>query len=205
MSSLNKTLNLGFMASGRGSNMQAVIEACADGRLTAKPNLVISNNSQCGAMQRAQAAGIPHLHFSSQTHPQPTTLDEAICQAFQQHQIDLIILAGYMKKIGTQTLNAFQNRIINIHPALLPQYGGQGMYGLHVHTAVIEAGETETGVTVHLIDGEYDTGPILAQSSVPVLPHDTPQTLAQRVLAVEHQLLVETLIDIANHKISLPA
>lgn len=184
--------------------MQAVFDACKDGRLPATPALVISNNSQSGAMLRAQEEAIPHLHFSSKTHPHPAALDIAIRDAFVEHQVDLIILAGYMKKIGTQTLKAFHNRIVNIHPALLPKYGGQGMYGMHVHTAVMAARETETGVTVHLIDGEYDTGPILAQQTVPVWPDDTPETLAQRVLKVEHQFLVETLVNIANNHIQLP-
>ncbi len=184
--------------------MQAVIDACRDGRLTAVPALVISNNSQSGAMQRAREENIPRAHLSSKTHPDEAALDAAICQACRQHQVDLIILAGYMKKIGPQTLQTYQNRIINIHPALLPKFGGQGMYGIRVHTAVLAAGETETGVTIHLIDGEYDTGPILAQRSLPVQPDDTPETLAQRVLPVEHEYLVETLIKITTNKISLP-
>ena len=196
-------MNLGFLASHRGSNMQAVVDACKSGRLGAKPCVVISNNSQSGAIERANREGIPHFHLSTQTHPDPDQLDMAICDVLNQHNVGLVVLAGYMKKIGPKTLKVYKDRIVNIHPALLPKYGGRGMYGMHVHKAVIAAGEQETGVTVHLVDGSYDTGPVLAQSRVPVLADDTPKTLASRVLVEEHRFLVETLGCIISGEIPL--
>ena len=120
------------------------------------------------------------------------------------HHVDLVILAGYMKKIGYQMLDAFRGRIINIHPSLLPKYGGTGMYGMKVHAAVIAAGETETGVTVHVVDRDYDQGPILAQRVIPVETGDTPESLAARVLDTEHAIYVDTLDKLISGEIRLP-
>ena len=197
-------MNLGFFASGRGTNMQAVIDACNSGLLAAKPCVVISNNSTSEALARARQAGIPAYHFSSKTHPDPAQLDQVILAGLQQHRVDLVVLAGYMKRLGEKTLSAYQGRVINIHPALLPKYGGEGMYGAHVHAAVIAAGDQETGVTIHLVDREYDHGDILAQTRLPVLKGDTAVTLAERVLVREHTFLVETLKQIISGEIVLP-
>ena len=199
-----KTPNLGFFASGHGTNLQAVMDACNSGLLNAKPALVISNNSDSEALTRARRGKIPGYHFSSKTFPNLIQLDEAILSTLLKHQIDLVILAGYMKKLGEKTLAAYQGRMINIHPALLPKYGGVGMYGAHVHQAVIEAGDRETGVTIHLVDREYDHGQILAQCRVAVLEDDTAETLAARVLLKEHTFLVETLQRIIDGEIVLP-
>jgi phosphoribosylglycinamide formyltransferase 1 len=197
-------MNLGFFASGRGTNMQAVIDACNSGLLAVKPCLVISNNSASEALSRARQEGIQAYHFSSKTHPDPSQLDQAILSTLQQHQVDLVVLAGFMKRLGEQTLSTYQGRVINIHPALLPKYGGEGMYGIHVHAAVIAAGDRETGVTIHLVDREYDHGDIIAQARVPVLKGDTAETLAERVLIREHTFLVETLQRIIAGTIVLP-
>ncbi|MFZ6028460.1 MAG: phosphoribosylglycinamide formyltransferase [Chloroflexota bacterium] len=186
-------MNLAFFASHRGSNMQAVLDACKAGILNAHPCLVIGNNSGAEALARARQDGIPAFHLSVKTHPDPAQLDAATLSLLQEHRTDLIVLAGYLRKLGPQTLAVFQRRAINIHPALLPKYGGQGMYGLRVHEVVLAAGETETGVTIHRVDEAYDHGDILAQCRVPVLAGDTPESLAQRVLACEHRFLVETL------------
>jgi phosphoribosylglycinamide formyltransferase 1 len=199
-----KTPNLGFFASGRGTNMQAVMDACNSGLLDAKPVVVISNNSDSEALVRARREKIAGYHFSSKTHSDPFQLDETILTTLQQYRTDLVILAGYLKPLGEKTLVAFQARVINIHPALLPKYGGVGMYGAHVHQAVIEAGDRETGVTIHLVDREYDHGQILAQCRVPVMEGDTVETLAARVLVKEHTFLVETLQRIVNGEIVLP-
>ena len=196
--------NLGFFASHRGSNMQSVVDACRDGRLDANPAVIISNNRKSFALKRARREGIAAYNLSGLTHPDPDALDDAILEALQRHQVGLVVLAGFLKKIGPKTLRAYRSRIINIHPALLPKYGGQGMYGENVHQAVLEAGDTETGVTIHLVDEEYDTGPILAQKTMPVRPDDTPESLASRLIEVEHQFLVETLHDIITGKIILP-
>ena len=198
-------LNLGFFASHEGTNMQAIIDACKSGKLNAKPCVVISNNSDSGAIQRAKQEGIPYYHLSNKTHPEPSELDKAILDALRSHNVNLVILAGYMKKLGPQTLGAYNGRILNIHPALLPKYGGKGMYGRYVHAAVLASGDKITGVTIHVVDAEYDRGPIIAQCQVPVLEGDTVETLSQRVLKREHEFFVETLQKIAECEIILPA
>jgi len=196
-------MNLAFLASHNGSNMQAVIDACKSGILLAHPCLVISNNSDSQALARARREAIPALHLSAKIHPDPDQLDLAMLQAFTEHHTDLIILAGYMKKLGSRTLAAYQGRILNIHPALLPKYGGQGMYGRFVHEAVLKAGEKETGVTIHLVDEHYDHGKILAQARVQVEENDTVETLSARVLDREHSFLVETLRRIISGEIDI--
>ncbi len=198
-------MNLGFLASGRGSTMQAVIDACKSGRLRATPCVVISNNRDAQALARAWQEGIPAYHLSAKTEPDPGLLDAAILHTLQHHEVELVILAGYMKKLGMKTLTHYWGRILNIHPSLLPKFGGQGRYGIHVHEAVLAAGERETGATVHLVEGEeYDQGTILSQCRVPVYTGDTADTLAQRVLVHEHRLLVETLEQILAGKLALP-
>jgi phosphoribosylglycinamide formyltransferase-1 len=196
-------MNLAFFASHQGSNMQAVIDACNSGRLKARPCVAISNNGNSEALVRARREGIPAYHFSSATHPDPAQLDQIHLQALASHGADLVILAGYLKKLGPLVLDSFQDRILNIHPALLPKHGGQGMYGRSVHEAVLRAGEKETGVTIHLVDAAYDHGAIVAQCRTPVLPGDTADSLAERVLQVEHEFLVDTLRRIIEGEITL--
>ena len=196
-------LRLGFLASHGGSNVQVILDACREGRLDAEPCVVISNNSDAMVLDRAMAARVPAFHLSSHVHPDPARLDEAILATLEKHRVNLIVLAGYMKKLGPRTLARFRGRVVNIHPALLPKYGGQGMYGNHVHEAVLAAGDKESGATVHIADEEYDRGRILAQKKVPVIADDTPETLAARVLEVEHQLYAETLQRIANGDLKL--
>ena len=186
------TLRLGFLASHGGSNMQAILDACAEWRLDAVPCVVVSNNSESTALQRARRVGIPSYHISGVTHPGAAE-DAEILRVFAQHGVDTVILAGYMKKLGPTTLARFRNRIINTHPALLPKYGGKGFYGRRVHQAVIDAGDLESGATVHIVDAEYDSGPILAQVRVPVREDDTVEDLEERVKVAERKLIVETL------------
>ena len=197
-------LNLGFLASHNGSNMQAVIDACRAGRLDANPAAVISNNGDSGALERARNENIPCYHLSGRTHPEAEDLDREIVDTLLNHDVNLVILAGYMKKIGPVTLATFPGHVINIHPGLLPEYGGQGMYGRRVHEAVLAAGARETGVTVHVVDPVYDHGPILAQRRVRVKTSDSADTLAKRVLAVEHELYVDTIARIISGEIKLP-
>ncbi len=198
-------MNIAFFASHRGSNMQAVIDARSEGRLDVQPRLLISNNRKSEALVRAQEAGLVTQVCNGVTHPDPDDLDLAILDLLLQHEIHIIVLAGYMKLLGPRVVSHFRNRILNIHPALLPKYGGTGMYGLRVHQAVIAHGECQTGVTIHLVDEEYDQGEIVAQTRVDVHPSDTPEILAARVLRREHEFLVEVLDDIRNHRISLPS
>jgi phosphoribosylglycinamide formyltransferase-1 len=196
-------LRLGFLASHGGSNVQAILDACREGRLDAEPCVVISNNSDAPVLDRAMAARVPAFHLSAHVHPDPTRLDEAILATLEKHRVNLIVLAGYMKKLGPKTLARYRGRVLNMHPALLPKFGGRGMYGHHVHDAVLAAGEKESGATVHLADEEYDTGRILAQRKVPVRADDTSESLAARVLEVEHHLYAETLQRIARGEIKL--
>lgn len=197
-------MNIGFLASHNGTNMQAIIDACNSGALQATPAVVISNNSKSGAIERAGKEGIPHYHISGKHYPDPGELDRAILNVMIEHLVDIIVLAGYMKKLGPKTLAHFAGRILNVHPALLPGYGGKGMYGMNVHEAVIAAGETESGVSIHVVDGNYDTGPVIARARVPVDQEDTAETLAAKVLKQEHLLFPEILQKIVTGEIKLP-
>jgi phosphoribosylglycinamide formyltransferase-1 len=184
---------IAVFASGGGSGLQAIIDGCKNGKINAEVCAVISNNSKCGAMLRAKNENIPAYHLSAKVIEAPRELENAILNTLLSHETDIIFLAGYLKKIGASILQTFKNRIYNIHPALLPKYGGKGMFGINIHKAVIEAGETETGITIHKVDPEYDTGEIIAQCKVPIEKDDTPETLAARVLAREHIFLTEFL------------
>ncbi len=196
-------LKLGFLASHGGSNMQAIIDACKSGYINGEPSVVISNNSNSGAIQRAIKEGIPYYHLSSAKYPTQEELDEAILEKFKLHQVNLVVLAGYMKKIGEKLIREYKGKILNIHPALLPKFGGKGMYGKYVHEAVLKAGEKVSGPTVHIIDEEYDKGRILAQKEVPVYENDTVESLAARVLEQEHIIYPETIRKISLGEIQL--
>ncbi|MGQ9818336.1 MAG: phosphoribosylglycinamide formyltransferase [Candidatus Kapaibacteriales bacterium] len=197
------TLNLGFLASHSGSNVQAIIDAIKQGQLDARPCVVISNNSNAYVLERARNEVIPFYHISSKHYPDEQVLDQKILETLLRHNVDTVVLAGYMKKVGSKVLSHFRNRVLNIHPALLPKYGGKGMYGKFVHEAVIKAREKESGCTVHLVDEYYDHGRILGQIKVPVFSNDTPETLAKRVLEEEHRLYPMILQKIANGEIVL--
>lgn len=196
-------MKLGFLASHRGSNMQAILDACRSGVLQASPAVVISNNAGSGALERAKRDSIPHYHISAVTHLSAEGQDQAILDVLVSHDVDLVVLAGYMKKLGHLVLSRFAGAILNIHPALLPKFGGQGMYGLAVHEAVLAAGERESGASVHLVQEGYDTGEVIAQSRVSILADDTALTLASRVLRAEHELYPAVLQKIACGEISI--
>lgn len=196
-------LRIGVLASHEGTTLQAILDACASGALAARVVVVISNNGGSGALRRAQAASARAVHLSSKTEPDPSALDEAIAQALLDDRVEVVMLAGYMKKLGPALLERFRGRIINTHPALLPKFGGQGMYGMHVHQAVLAAGESESGSTVHLVDGEYDTGRVLAQAQVPVLAGDTAEELSARVQERERRLVISVLAQIAQGELAL--
>lgn len=203
MAPLPQRPRLGFFVSHRGSNMRAIVAACHDGKVQADPALLISNNRNSAALAWADETDLPCHHLSPKSEGGEDALDEAHLRALKSAQVDLIILAGYMRKIGPKVLETYKNRILNIHPSLLPKYGGQGMYGHHVHEAVIAAGDAESGVTVHLVDGDYDTGPIVSQARVPVVEGDSPDDLAARVLKREHTFFAETLGRIVSGAIDL--
>ena len=196
-------IRLGALASHGGTNLQAIIDACRDGSLDARTCAVISNNSGSTALERARREGVPAYHLSGMTHPGAGELDAAILQVLESHDVELVLLAGYMKKLGPGVLSRYRRRVLNIHPALLPQFGGKGMYGRAVHEAVLAAGEKTTGVTIHLVDDQYDHGLIVAQCEVPVLDGDTVESLSGRVLQLEHRFYVETLQRISRGEIDL--
>ncbi len=203
MSALPARPRIGFLASHNGTNMRAVVAACRGGALQAEPALLISNNRDSTAIAWAQENNVPWAHISAKVTGSEEAADTAIADTLKRHGADLVVLAGYMRKLGPATLKAYHRRILNVHPALLPKFGGQGMYGAHVHEAVLKAGERETGVTIHLVDDEYDHGAVVAQASVPVEPADTAATLAARVQAREQTLYPETLRRIVAGEIDL--
>lgn len=196
-------LRIGVLASHEGTTLQSIIDGCAQGRIDGQVVAVISNNSASGAMRRAAAAGIETFHLSSSTHSSADALDAAICGVLQRARADIIFLAGYMKRLGPRTLAAFPGRILNTHPALLPKFGGHGMFGDRVFEAVLAAGESESGASVHLVDAEYDTGVVVRQDRVPVLAGDTVESLKARVQTCEREVVVNTLAAIARGELVL--
>ena len=196
-------IRVAALASHGGSILQAVMDACASGELSAEVVAVIGNNSGSMALRRAAGAGIATWHLSSRTHPALEALDAAICATLQQARPDWVLLAGYMRKLGPQTLDAFHGRVLNVHPALLPKHGGRGFYGRRVHQAVVDAGDAETGATVHLVDADYDTGPVIAQVRVPVEAGDRVEDVEARVQRAERRLVVDTLAGISDGRIAL--
>ena len=193
-----KRLKIGVLASGGGTNLQSIIDNCIEGKINGDVVLVISNNSKAKALKRAANHGIDGLHISSFSEGTQEKADKKICAEMVSRGVDLIVLAGYMKSVSSELLNTYEGRIINIHPALLPKFGGTGMYGMRVHEAVIASGEKESGPSVHYVDSKYDHGSIIAQVKVPVYHEDTPEILQKRVLVEEHKLLPEVIRKIAE-------
>lgn len=177
---------LAVFASGSGTNLQALMDHFRDSDV-AEVALVISDRADCGALERARDAGIPAHHIQVQTRPIAAVTADTI-DALEASHVDLVALAGYLRLIPPDVVRRYHYRILNVHPALLPAFGGKGMFGARVHQAVLDAGCRITGPTVHLVDERYDEGRIVAQWPVPVLDDDTAETLAQRVLRVEHVL-----------------
>ncbi|MCR9163532.1 MAG: phosphoribosylglycinamide formyltransferase [Nannocystaceae bacterium] len=186
-------LRLTALASGRGSNVAAIADAVARGDLDATLGLVVSNNSSAGVLSYAQTHGIPCAHISGKTHADEGA---ALLEALSAANTDVLVLAGYMKKLDPRVVSAYEGRAVNIHPGPLPDFGGRGMFGEHVHAAVLEAGRTQSGPTVHRVTAEYDEGATLGFRPVPVLPGDTPRSLGERVLAAEHDLYWRVLDEV---------
>ena len=189
-------MKIAVFASGNGTDLQAIIDGCQAGLINAEVGVVISNNQEAYALVRAKANGIPHYHLDSKDFINQADFDNELIKVLENHQIDLIFLAGYLKKISHKLIETYL--IYNIHPALLPKYGGKGMYGINIHQAVIAAGEAMTGITIHQVSAEYDRGQIIAQTEVPVQADDTPETLQGRVLEREHTFIVEILSKIVD-------
>ena len=185
-------MRVAVLASGSGTNLQALLDTCRPPQ-PASIALVASDKPAAGALARAEAAGIP-------THVITDPTDgKVIVDALRDAAVDLVVLAGYLKLVPVDVVRAYEGQMINIHPALLPAFGGTGMYGIRVHRAVLEAGATVSGVTVHLVNEEFDKGKPLAQWPVPVNDGDIPETLAARAQEVEHQLLPAVVLAAARH------
>ena len=192
------TMRIAVAISGRGSNLEALLRALGAGA-PAEIVLVLSDRAAPG-LAHARARGIPVKVLSDHAD------DSAWLEALREHDVDLVVLAGYLRLVPGTVVAAYRERIINTHPSLLPAFGGKGMYGNRVHRAVLASGARETGVTVHLVDEVYDRGAVLAQSRVPVLNGDTPERLAARVLEAEHRLLPAAVLAAAaaGHPVPLP-
>ncbi len=186
-------MNLCVLASGWGSTLSSIIHAVKTGKISSKIVLVISNNSTSNALNIASENQIPAVHLSQKQFGTEAEYDNKLLELLKQHKVDMIILAGYMKLIPAGVVKKYKYRILNIHPALIPSFCGKGLYGLKVHEAVLNYGAKVTGVTIHLVDEEYDTGPIVLQKIVFVNDDDTPETLQKRVLAVEHEIYPEAI------------
>lgn len=172
---------IAIFASGSGTNAENIIKYFADNQ-DIKVELVVSNNPKAGVHARANQLGVPSMTFSNEEFAEGSKIVEKLVI----HEVDWIVLAGFLKKISTPFLHAFPNKIINIHPALLPKYGGKGMYGMRVHDAVVAACDTTSGITIHYVNENYDEGQIVFQASCPVLPSDTPEDVANKVHALEY-------------------
>ncbi|MFV1981872.1 MAG: phosphoribosylglycinamide formyltransferase, partial [Rhodothermia bacterium] len=181
-------LRLAIFASGSGSNMQAIVDAAEAGDLDITVGAVVSNKPDAGVLDRARAHDIPTIVMDPRAYPDTSQYVSELLTKLEECRINFVALAGYLKIIPPEIVARFRGRILNIHPALLPAFGGKGYYGRRVHAAVLEHGVQWTGVTVHLVDEEYDTGPIVLQKPVRVDPDDTPESLAARVLKTEHEI-----------------
>jgi phosphoribosylglycinamide formyltransferase-1 len=181
------------LASGRGSHLENVDLACQNQSLPATVSLVASDQATSGAMQYAESRGIATVFLDRRTLLSPDASDQYLADQLKAHAIDWVLCLGYLKRIGPQVVSAYKDRMINVHPSLLPKFGGQGMYGLAVHQAVLDAGETETGATVHYVNEAYDEGAIIAQIRVTIPPKTDSIALVALVLKAEHQLVLNTL------------
>ncbi|HYE95629.1 MAG TPA: phosphoribosylglycinamide formyltransferase [Rubricoccaceae bacterium] len=196
-------MRLAVFASGGGSNFQALLDAVDEGWLNAEPVLLVTDREGTGAAARAEAREIPIAVLPPAQFASEDAFAEALLRALEERGVEFIALAGYLKKIPAAIVRAYKHRMLNIHPALLPAFGGAGLYGLRVHQAVLDYGCRVSGATVHLVDDEYDSGPVVLQEVVPVLADDTPETLAARVLELEHRLYPEALQFFAEGRVTV--
>lgn len=198
-------LKLGVLVSGGGTNLQAVLDAIDSGKITnARVGLVISNNPGAYALKRAEAKGIPGICISPKDYENREEFHKALLAELQKNDIDLVVLAGYLVAIPPMIVEAYHNRIVNIHPSLIPSFCGTGFYGLHVHEGVLARGVKVTGATVHFVDAGTDTGPIILQKAVEVKEGDTPEILQRRVMEEAEWKILPRAIDlIANGKVTV--
>ncbi|HAM38733.1 MAG TPA: phosphoribosylglycinamide formyltransferase [Elusimicrobia bacterium] len=175
-------VKIGVLISGSGSNLQEIIDACNEKRINAEVAVVISNRQNAYGLERALKSSIPAVYID----PKKEDFNKKVIEILEKYKVELVCLAGFLLKISEEFVKKYRGKILNIHPALLPKYGGAGMYGVHVHDAVIKAKEKVSGCTVHIVDEEYDKGTIILQKKVKVLKSDTPEILQKRVLEQEH-------------------
>ena len=185
--------NIVVFASGSGTNFQSIIDAVQRGDITARISGLITNKDGIKAIERAKKNQIPAKVINPNNLDSEKDFESRLLNQLKEWNADLIVLAGYLKKIPSAVIENYPNRILNIHPSLLPKYGGKGFYGTNVHKAVLKAGEKESGCSVHVVTEEFDEGPVLAQKTVPVLQNDTPEELASRILKEEHKLYPDTI------------
>jgi phosphoribosylglycinamide formyltransferase-1 len=183
-----RPLHLGVLASGRGSNLQAILDAIDGGRCPARVAVVVSDRKDAKALDRARRAGLPAVHVDPLSHPDRSAFDEAVTAVLAEHGVELVCLAGYMRLLSKEFIAAWRNRILNVHPALLPAFPG-----LHAQRQALERGAKVSGATIHFVDEGVDTGPIVLQAAIPVGEDDTEATLAARILAEEHRLYPEAI------------
>lgn len=195
-------LRIGVLISGGGSNLQAILDAIDSGNLNAKVVVVISNRRDAYGLVRAELKNIPALYIGKGNYPAEDERNNALMSALSQGNLDLLVTAGYLAILPEPVTQVFKNKIINVHPSLIPSFCGHGFYGLKVHEKVLQYGVKLTGATVHFVNEVTDGGPILLQEAVEVLDNDTPETLQQRVLKIEHRLLPEAIKLIAAGRVN---
>lgn len=196
-------LKIGFLASGSGSSARAIVAAMKAGELAGEARLMVSNNRSAPALEFARDEGVPALCIP--TKDDPDAADARIAEAMAGHGVELIVMSGYLRRLGPKTLARYGGRILNIHPGPLPQFGGEGMYGRRVHEAVLAAGVAQSGIVIHLVDEEYDHGAPVARANVPIREGDTAADLEARVRAAEPGFFVETLQKLSRGELTLPA
>ena len=195
---MTQKVKIGVLVSGGGTNLQAIIDACEGGILKglAEIVVVISSRPDVYALERAQKQGIHSKPINRKNFDNDASFCVALAEELKAHSVEIVCLAGFIHMLSPEFISQFQGKIINIHPALLPKYGGKGMYGHHVHEAVIKASEKESGATVHWVDEHYDHGKIIVQKKVPVLPGDNWESLAKRVLEAEHEIYPKAILKV---------
>ena len=188
-----RLIKIGVLASGNGTNLQAIMDACNRGEIPGRVVVVVSNNPKARALDRARLAGVPAVAMHHRAFPDRDTFDAKLVEILHSYEVDLVCLAGFLRVLGSSFIRQFPERVMNIHPALLPAFGGLGMYGDRVHQTVLDSGVRFSGCTIHFANEAPDGGPIILQAVVPVYDTDTAQTLATRVVAEEHRLYPEAV------------
>jgi len=195
-------LRVAFLASNNGNSFRAIADEIRAGSVSATAVLLVSNKSNAPALDYARVHDIPCMHIATQGLED--VADQMLCAALDGAGVELVVLSGYLRKLGPLTLSAYEGRILNVHPALLPKYGGKGMYGRAVHQAVLDNHDRVTGATIHVVDGEYDHGRIVAAAQVPVEAGDDVESLERRVMQAECALFIETIRKLASRELQLP-